>query len=249
MLSELKRKVITDKKTLPFVYNYYNISCYTASPDSLNNNVLARIVNCVIKALNDAARLPRIILVILDWDIINFVDFSESGIRMTSHAAIYWITNQIARAIAATKDNIRCKKPGVIISSEPKVIWLQTFNRNDNDDAIDTATKFNSMMSEVLSAREHHYVMNISSKINGESLYDSRNEINGFGEVRMWQEIDLQLELFDKKKLTLKPFAVKTHDRERNRESSKKKHRNSRDSSPEFNRKDDRGHRECHRCT
>ena len=69
-LGKLKTQASMKQKELPYMYNYFNISCFTSNPKSFERNTLARIVNCLVKALNDTVKLPRLILVVPDEDIL-----------------------------------------------------------------------------------------------------------------------------------------------------------------------------------
>ena len=42
----------------PYIYQEFNVRCFTANPLSEVKQVLARILNCLIKALNDSTKLP-----------------------------------------------------------------------------------------------------------------------------------------------------------------------------------------------
>ena len=84
------------------------------------------------------------------------------------------------------------------------------------------------MLHEVLAGKEQHFVMDISSKMDDESLFDSRNELNGFSKVRMWEEINQQLERFDKHKLSLKPFnTARLHTADKDRGDSESSQRST----------------------
>ena len=47
-----------DNRKKPYVYDTYNMKCYTANPLSKTSAVPAWILNLVIKALNDRSKLP-----------------------------------------------------------------------------------------------------------------------------------------------------------------------------------------------
>ena len=61
MLPKMKIEAVNDRRPLPYIYDFFNISCLSPNPLSLTNNVIARMVNCLIKALNDAMKVARLI--------------------------------------------------------------------------------------------------------------------------------------------------------------------------------------------
>ena len=89
-----------DEKT-PYIYNQFNIKCYTSKPQSGNSSIPARLVNCMIKAMNELEKLPRIILIIPDWDILKFLDFNMYGIEELCNSVLHWIITNIKRAMDA----------------------------------------------------------------------------------------------------------------------------------------------------
>ena len=98
ILSGMKQKAISSKKgKLPYIFEYYNVSCFTPNPNTILTDVLARMVNCLIKALNDAVKIPCLILVIPDEDIMTFIDYpgDGSGSKFVFGGAITWIVNQM----------------------------------------------------------------------------------------------------------------------------------------------------------
>ena len=65
------RKLTQFSMETPYVYDYFNIRCFPSKPASTNASIPARLVNCLIKATNEIEKLPRIIVVIPDWNILN----------------------------------------------------------------------------------------------------------------------------------------------------------------------------------
>ena len=96
------------------MYKYFNVTCFTSNPQSLVKNTLARFVNCLIKSLNDKSKLPRIILVIPDADLMKFIkksaDHDYENMQMFIEGALNWVMNQMTRAVDAKKDNLHRRK-------------------------------------------------------------------------------------------------------------------------------------------
>ena len=92
------------------MYRFYNVICFAANPLSQINNVITRIYNSLVKALNDFNRMPCFILIIPNNDVIKHVLTYEAGTSMPSGAAIDWMSNQIIRAILAKKEFMTSEK-------------------------------------------------------------------------------------------------------------------------------------------
>ena len=206
MLNKIKTEAKIKKKQLPYIYEYFNISCFTPNPQSFMKNVLTKLVNCVIKALNDTNKLPRIILIVPDSDLLRYIDYDDHGIKEVTKGAVEWITTQIVRAVDAKKDFLMRRKPGAVIASEPKIIWVKMIDRvNGRSSLLALRSKYNEAMEDVLSNNKNHYVMDINAEIADTTYLDQFNQLNDYGKTQYWVEIDKQIELFEKRKITLKP--------------------------------------------
>ena len=86
---------------------------------------MARIVNCFINALNDNMKLPRLVVIIPDHDILNYIYHYTSGISLICGSAIDWITSQVDRAVEIRKDYLRVRSIGAVSANEPKFLWIR----------------------------------------------------------------------------------------------------------------------------
>ena len=75
------------------MYEHFNVSCYTANPLSMNHSPLARIYNSLLKAINDSTHLPRIIIFVIDGDVLEAIDCSTSGKNHVIDSAWKWIVD------------------------------------------------------------------------------------------------------------------------------------------------------------
>ena len=82
------------KEPLPYLYDYFNISVFTTNPESMLKDVLARLVNCVVKALNDNNKLPRFIVVIPNDNNLQHIKSifqCEGDIKNRAEIALNWV--------------------------------------------------------------------------------------------------------------------------------------------------------------
>ena len=192
---------------MPYIYDYYNVKCFTPNPNTVLKDVLARLLNCFVKALNDHNKLPRLVIVIPDLDILKHINHFGFGVKYLIHEAMQWLLTQFSRAVESKVDFMRRKKPGSIIANEPKFIWVKAINRlNGYSKMLAMRNKFNNIMESHLAGKVNHYVIDISDKLADRSYCDANNTLNGFGRQKYWQEIDRCIELFDKRRITLRPL-------------------------------------------
>ena len=222
-LPVLKNEARTARKDVPYIYEYYNISCFTPNLQTLLHNTLARMVNCLVKAYNDATTLPRLILMIPDWDIIRFVHkyikseniYEDAEIELAIKKALQLLVNQLDRATDTEKDNMVRKKPGLVVSHQPRFIWLKMINRvngNGKGNILSFRPVFNADLENILSDRTtDHLIADLSQAMMDASLFDRHNNLNAFGRVKFWEELDKLLEKYDKRAVHLKPSGKVTH--------------------------------------
>ena len=121
------------------------------NPSTSVTDVLGRIVNCLIKALNGTLKLPRLIIIIPDEDFLQFLENKHhaAGNRLLIQGAVTWIINQMICAIDAKKDNLSRRKPGSILANEPKIIWVKILDKtNTITDQINLCDHFNIILED-----------------------------------------------------------------------------------------------------
>ena len=122
-----------DNLTPPYVYTQYNVKCFTSNPISTVKSVPARLVNCLIKAINEGAtkeeRLSRLIVIIPDWDMLKYMNHNTHGITKLTTKLVQWMVTNIDWALLSRKEQIGKLKPGALSQNEPKVIWVLVINR------------------------------------------------------------------------------------------------------------------------
>ena len=203
-MQKLKTEAIIAKRQLPYIYKYYNVSCFTPNPRTLLKNTMARFINALIKALNDSLKMPRIILFVPEDDLLQFIKTDEHNAREVIFKCLNWMAIQVDRAIEAKVDALRIRKPGSILTNEPKIIWVKMIKRlNKTSEVLTLRTKYNEALHDIVGNRTGHYIMDITRALAERNCCDQFNQLNGLGKSRYWNQIDQQLELFDKQKITL----------------------------------------------
>ena len=188
------------------MYQYYNVFCFTPNPKSVLRNVLARLVNCLIKALNNAKKMPRMIIIIPENDLVEYLSHKNFDMKVLANKALNWVMNQMVRAVDAKIDNLRLRCPGAIVTTEPKFIWVEMFNRvTDFTKLPSVRHKYIEALQEQIRKRTRHYIIDINESMMDTSLFDMANQLNGRGTVHFWNQIDDQIKSFDYRKISLKP--------------------------------------------
>ena len=124
----------TATRDQPFMYDYFNISSFMTNPVSMVRSKMARVSNALISGLNDAKKLPRIILVIMDADILEQINFINEGKSAIIGSCLDWLVNTLEKLIITKKEEFRQKCPVLYfpmnqklsgsLSSTGKVLFL-----------------------------------------------------------------------------------------------------------------------------
>ena len=197
-LQNLKKTPSTKNKRQPYMYDQYNVKIFSAYPLSLTKNTVGRFINVFIKALSDAKKIPSIVLLFPDWDILQFLDFYQDGAHAMTSCILNWIVVSITRAIQSKKDSFSHRNPGSVSENEPKLMWIKMINRHGEfDRALMTQARFNRALEDVLVDKKQQHIMDVNQAVDSPNYFGPQNMLNGDGMTRYWYEVDKNVKLFD----------------------------------------------------
>ena len=149
------------------------------------------------------------ILVIPDWDLLNYYGFNDCNADSLIKEILKWIINNMCKAVEAKKDFLMKSKVGAVFEGEPKVIWAKMINRPGNKrfNAIMLQKgHFNCILEDLLADEKGHYLMDTNMATNDLAFFTDQSKLNAEGRHRFWMELIEQVRLFDGKRLSLKPL-------------------------------------------
>ena len=94
-LQEIKAEAVNAKKPMLYMHDFYNVTGFLATPLA-TDNMLTKLVNCLVKGLNDHDILPRFVLIIPNTDLVTFIMKFNAGTTLLSSTAINWIVRQMS---------------------------------------------------------------------------------------------------------------------------------------------------------
>ena len=97
------------------VYAFFNNNHF-------DTNILSRSRNVLATAFNQHDKLPRMIAVILDLDMMHFIDHDIFGISLEAGSLQDWLVAEFHKLVKARFDQLpsKCKRVGVL----PHIIWI-----------------------------------------------------------------------------------------------------------------------------
>ena len=204
----MKTQAKMKKEDYPYVFEFYNVQCFMTNPLSDERSILARLLNLLIQALNENKMLPRLVVFMPGQDLSRYIDSLKSGISFISGGTLYWLINEVTKVISCRKEDLFQIKPGAVFASEPKIIWVAAIAQwNASMEEQYVCEKFNAVLSELVSEKKDHYVIDIGEVINNASYFTVAGHLNVDGRIRFWKEINYKIKGFDQHKVSLKPMS------------------------------------------
>ena len=189
-----------------YVYGNYNVQGIFPANFYAQRSILARMLNTVIYGLNKFEKLPRMLVMIPDKNLIEAVDNKRSGISLTMGMCLEWLIRQIEKAIDRKKNMMREIKPGSVIVGEPKMIWIKMIKRPNNEELLCLREKFNEILEDILATRRDSYIMSAEEFLDN-SNFSRLNDLTVTGREHYWKAVDSLIMKFDKQMVSLKPQA------------------------------------------
>ena len=110
-LNKIFEDQLTIERKADYIKTHYDISSYFNHPALAvgAENILLRLRNCLIQAINAEILLPKAIIIILDDNLLDAIDHFDYGITITLGKLTEWITNQMHTIITTHKEKLPSK--------------------------------------------------------------------------------------------------------------------------------------------
>ena len=221
------------KKKPMFVFDNFNVKSYSSHPIKPTKIIqpAARLVNAVIHGLNEnRSHLPKIIVMIPDWDLVQNMCKITFGITIVLEIVIGWLVKAIDKAIQTRKDDLIKEKAGTVAYKEPKFLWIKMVDRHGViDHALALCHKFNKVLENTLAKYHDHHITDISYHVNDASYFTPQlKEFNEDGAAKYWKEVDAQLKEFDRRERKFIPKKKQNKDYKYGKHRSSLSNRSSR---------------------
>ena len=118
-----------NSKAKTYLYQQYNVKTYYNVNSSASKGV-AHLLNPLLEALNDRARLPKYIIMIPDKDLIVESKSYGFGASYILGSAIYFIIRQTEMLLSRRRIDLTDKNPGALINDKYlQIIWIHMLKR------------------------------------------------------------------------------------------------------------------------
>ena len=136
----------TDKRTLatinrhrpPYLYEFYNVFGYFQNKQIMLTGVI-RIFNSLVEGLNARIKLPKYVILIIDRHMIKQTAVLDPTDRYVYDTYLKFLIKHMENYCKRKEMSRSDKKPGSVLSGNPKFVWVKMLKRPDSSDADTTA--------------------------------------------------------------------------------------------------------------
>ena len=150
--------------------------------------------------MNKTDHLPKYVVMILDSDIIELVNFIDYGVRDIIADALQWIQNCLTNNFYTRKEDIKKKKPRALAADNtPIITWIALVNRPKTlakKQTFSLVAKTNDAMKEMVSKSVNTRMITLST-VNELSHFDGWGRLTPLGKTQYWAEFDHQMQDID----------------------------------------------------
>ena len=189
---------ITDPTYSYSTRNFQVIVQASTESKSNNPNLLARLRNSLVHAINKCNQLPKLIVIVLEDDIIRSMNLDELSMTAVFGRLIKWLANEYRKIIDTIKDLIptNAKQEGF-----PKFIWVNP-TRHINYTNNVARKKFGVCLENVVKTLDNHVALRLVHKwdFNDSNIFlkeEQRFSITGICDF--WSSVDKTIEYFETK--------------------------------------------------
>ena len=186
-----------------YIHRMYNVKTfYTTSPFT-RENPLARMVNAVIRAINDPANivLPKMICIFLETDFLKMMKYQDFGISMMIGHCLEWFFKQIMHIIDNRREDLKARWLGAVSHFEPKIIWVKMVEDREHRSSLSVLKeKFNAILEQVIHHAQEGFLINPIDKPMPRNMYDVPGSMSHDGRITYWQAFSAKIKNFNEQK-------------------------------------------------
>ena len=190
------QKMRNNTTTPVYMYEHYNVCAYYTNPSNGLRNAYARILNAMIKGLNEHIRLPKFIMIMCDIDVLNTICFFNKGMPVAFEKCISWFIKQVDQSLETRKENMYRKRPGSV-SGQTRIIWVHIINRpiiRNHPDKIRNKVlagrnRYNITLNDIVADTRYHHTL-IVGRLDEIGFFTNLGNLNDDGAREYWREID-----------------------------------------------------------
>ena len=153
---------------LPYLYKKYEVHHFMMSP-LCNDPPIARLRNCLVQGLDGIKRVPKLIILFLDEEILKMTHY-------TGDRALKWLFHEFYCCISATKDTLPSK---CLTKREPHIITIKPLPIPDSNDPnqhhLQEKRKVNKILEKTIRSYNNCSTLNCNTILSTDTNYFQSN--------------------------------------------------------------------------
>ena len=184
--------VANEEAGIYFTKDHYEVKMFAGNNlDPEITTPLARIRSEFIKAVEEHILLPKVVVIILDNDLIKHADRNSSYVYST---LIHWLASEFNKIVEVQKDRLPIKAKKL---DGPTFIWIappQNINFVDNDERV----KMEKSMRKMINIQNNHMLLRMVNiwEPNNRNLY-WKGKFTEVGFEKLWYSIDSAIQFWE----------------------------------------------------
>ena len=157
-------------------------------------SILARTINHLVKAINTHTKLPKVIIFVMDDDIIRATKPPEKRAMLVYTEMMKWLFGRIERKIEERKDQLPMKAK---CKEYPKIYWVEAKQHKYFENNV-FRRKMNSVIQSLTSTFTSIRIMKMKKHWNfDDANLFKHNRFSSTGLAKYWMSVDSGLEYND----------------------------------------------------
>ena len=140
-------------------YDIFGFSNPISDGEHLNGNIISKLINLFIEAINEQTLLPKAIIVIIDDDIMDELDHYKNGISLAIGRIIEYLAESLHSIINSHKEALPTKAWKFKF---PAILWCLIPQHNVYDQFNEFKRKFNKAVDKTAALYREMFTLRLS---------------------------------------------------------------------------------------
>ena len=190
-----------DNGRVGYIKAHYDVTGYCQGQSkAINNNILSRIRNAFVMAINKEVLLPMAVIIVLENDILNAANHYKPGIYLLCGKVLEWLANQFHRIITSHKEHLPSKAQKF---KYPTVLWVTAPNHDNLSNINSFRDKFNTSLTNICGLYREMSVLNLDWNTLDKSLISGNGKYTAIGMASFWMKLNEAFQAWDKEQMRL----------------------------------------------
>ena len=201
---EYFQQACTDESVMtPYIRNHHDTSGYCSVKlynSMKNTNVISRIRNAFVEAINKEKLLPKAVIVVLDDDLLKVANHMGSGLSKLIVPWLSWLASELHRIAVAYKEKLPAQARKL---RYPQFLWILAVFHDSSETRNEYRKSYNVMLESVLQKyKDMQSLPLLMWDKNNKSNYIGIN-LSSKGKERYWMAVNDAFQSWDKQQMCI----------------------------------------------